>query len=53
MGTIIVTGQITTPNFEVYSNSAPSFFEFLPSWTYPTDLNAELFTAGQLYFEPV
>jgi hypothetical protein len=53
MGTILVSGVITTPNLDIYNNTAPSYFGFLPSWTYPTDLTADLFTAGQLYFELV
>jgi hypothetical protein len=51
MGTLIVTGTITTPNLTTYNQMGE--LNVYDGWTYPTDPLADLYTAGLLYFEPV
>jgi hypothetical protein len=50
MGTLIVSGQITTPNLSFYSSIGA--LNITASWSYPTDDTAPLYTSGIIYFEP-
>jgi hypothetical protein len=54
IGFLSVDGQFTTPNLSLYQTfqiTITSGTTAGANWEYPTDVDAELFTAGQIFFE--